>query len=248
MTSQTLDSKTQLSGGHGPLYLQIATLIRRRIRTGHWSPGERIPSLDVLAKELGVALVTVRQAIGILEEEGFLWRKQGKGTFISDDPGHTRWLHLKSDWSSLIRHLEDKEPRLLKVADGDRQPVLGPHEGRAAPAYHYMRRVHSVDGIPYAVIDIYLDRRCYVRAPHEFDSKMVIPVLESLAGIEINDVRQTFAFSTADIETASLLEIPVNGPIGDVRRVLIDRNGCAVYVGETLYRGDFVKLEVNLTR
>jgi GntR family transcriptional regulator len=111
-----------------------------------------------------------------------------------------------------------------------------------------MRRVHAVDGIPYAVIDIYLDRRCYVRAPHEFDSKMVTPVLESLAGIEINDVRQTFAFSTADIETASLLEIPVNGPIGDVRRVLIDRNGCAVYVGETLYRGDFVKLEVNLTR
>jgi len=245
---QAIVSKPQLSDSQGPLYLQIATLIRRRIRKGHWQPGERIPSLDVLAKELGVALVTVRQAVGVLEEEGFLWRKQGKGTFVSDDPGHTRWLHLKSDWSSLIQHLEGKKPRLLKVADGDRQPVLGHHEGKAAPAYHYMRRVHSVDGVPYAVIDIYLDRRCYVKAPKEFDSTMVIPVLESLPDVEINDVRQIFSFSTADIETATLLEIPVNAPIGDVRRVLIDRNGCAVYVGETLYRGDFVKLEVNLTR
>ena len=77
---------------------------------------------------------------------------------------------------------------------------------------------------------------------------MVIPVLESRPDVAINDVRQTFAFSTADIETASHLEIPVNAPIGDVRRVLIDEDGCAVYVGETLYRGDFVKLEVNLTR
>lgn len=241
-------SRSQLSDSLGPLYLQIATLIRRRIRKGYWQPGERIPSLDILAKELGVALVTVRQAVGLLEEEGFLWRKQGKGTFVSDDPGHSRWLHLKSDWSSLIRHLEGKEPRLLKVADGDRQPVLGSGEGKPAPTYHYMRRVHSVDGVPYAVIDICLDRRCYMKAPKAFDNKMVIPVLESLADVEIKDVRQTFAFSTADFETASLLDIPVNAPIGDVRRVLIDEDGCAIYVGETLYRGDFVKLEVNLTR
>jgi GntR family transcriptional regulator len=87
-----------------------------------------------------------------------------------------------------------------------------------------------------------------VKAPEAFDSQMVIPVLESLADVEIKDVRQTFAFSTADIETASLLDIPVNAPIGDVRRVLLDQDGCAIYIGETLYRGDFVKLEVNLTR
>jgi GntR family transcriptional regulator len=248
MTRQPSRPKPQLSEGQGPLYLQIATLIRRRIRTGSWRPGERLPSLDALAKELGVALVTLRQAVGVLEDEGFLWRKQGKGTFVTDDPDKSRWLHLKSDWTSLIRHLEGKEPRLLKVADGDRQPALGPDEGKPAPAYHYMRRVHSVDGVPYAVIDICLDRRCYVKAPKAFDDKMVIPVLETLPGVEIKDVRQTFAFSTADIETASLLGIPVNAPIGEVRRVLIDRNGCAVYVGETLYRGDFVKLEVNLTR
>ncbi len=248
MKKRTPLREAQLTDGQGPLYLQIATLIRRRITTGAWQPGERLASLDKLAKDLGVAVVTLRQAVGLLEKEGLLWRKQGKGTFVSDNPNEGRWLHLKSDWSSLIRHLEGKEPRLLKVTDGDRQPNLGPREGRAAPAYHYMRRVHSVDGVPYAVIDIYLDRRCYVKAPKAFDSKMVIPVLEKLPDVEINDVRQTFAFSTADIETASLLEIPVNAPIGDVRRVLIDDAGCAVYVGETLYRGDFVKLEVNLTR
>ena len=248
MTRSLISAKCRISEGQGPLYLQIATLIRRRIRSGLWKPGERIPSLEAVARELDVAVVTVRQAVGLLEEDGLLRRRQGKGTFVSDDPWHGRWLHLRSDWTSLIQHLEGKEPRLLKVEDGDRQPTLGADEGKPAPAYHYMRRVHSVDGVPYALIDIYLDRRCYAKAPKAFDAEMVIPVLESLPDVTIKDVRQTFAFSTADIETASILEIPVNAPIGEVRRVLLSDTGCAIYVGETLYRGDFVKLEVNLTR
>src|SRR4029077_17588686 len=46
-----------------PRYLQVASVLTRRIRDGHWSVGGRIATLEELEHEFGVARVTVRQAI-----------------------------------------------------------------------------------------------------------------------------------------------------------------------------------------
>jgi GntR family transcriptional regulator len=51
-------------------YIQLATLFRRRIETGYWSVGEQIPTVEELATEYGVARATIRQAMGLLEDEG----------------------------------------------------------------------------------------------------------------------------------------------------------------------------------
>jgi GntR family transcriptional regulator len=77
---------------------------------------------------------------------------------------------------------------------------------------------------------------------------MVIPLLESLPGVEIKSARQTLSIGTADVETARLLRIPLNSPVGEVRRVLQDQNGVVIYLGEAIYRGDMVKLERVLTK
>jgi GntR family transcriptional regulator len=111
-----------------------------------------------------------------------------------------------------------------------------------------MRRVHYSKDLPYTVIDIYLDRRLYVKAPKKFDSQMVIPLLETLPGVEIKSARQTLSIGTADVETARLLRIPLNSPVGEVRRVLQDQHGVVIYLGEAIYRGDMVKLERVLTK
>jgi GntR family transcriptional regulator len=44
------------------------------------------------------------------------------------------------------------------------------------------------------------------------------------------------------------LRIPLNSPVGEVRRVLQDQNGVVIYLGEAIYRGDMVKLERVLTK
>ena len=46
-----------------PLYVQIASAMRRRISTGVWAAGEQVPTLEALANEFKVARLTVRQAI-----------------------------------------------------------------------------------------------------------------------------------------------------------------------------------------
>jgi GntR family transcriptional regulator len=69
----------------GPLYRQIINAIKRKISEGHLTPGQSLPSFRALAEELLVSLITVKRAYEELEHEGIIYRKQGLGTFVSED-------------------------------------------------------------------------------------------------------------------------------------------------------------------
>lgn len=243
-----MSANEALHSGHGKLYERIATLMRNEISAGRWVPGERLPSLDSLAAHYGVALATVRQAVALLEDEQLLKRRHGRGTFVSEELPEKRWLKLESNWSSLLKMWGRSKPRLLKVQDEVASPILHADDGVPAPAYHFMRRVHQADGVPYAVVNIYVDQRLYRRAPEQFDNEMVVVVLERFEDVKIEKVRQCLTIGSADLQVASLLEIPVNAPVGEVRRVLKDANDTVVYVGEAVYRGDLVRLEREIKR
>lgn len=230
------------------LYRQIATLMRKDIEDERWVPGERLPSLEMLARQYGVALVTLRAAVRLLEEQRFVVRVQGRGTFVSDELPTRRWLRLQSDWSSLLRMWEHNRARLVRVADAVANPILHADDGTPARAYRYMRRVHFSEDVPYAVVNIYVDQSLYRRDPHRFDSEMVIVLLDAMPDVEIVRARQCLTITTADLSAAELLDVPVGSPVGEVRRVLRDQHGVAIYVGETVYRGDLVKLESELKR
>ena len=66
-------------------YMSIATDLLARIDKGEWSSGRQLPSTMALAKEYGVALMTVRQALGILAQRGVVEPRQGAGTFVAGD-------------------------------------------------------------------------------------------------------------------------------------------------------------------
>lgn len=242
----SMNHQNALRSASGALYQKIAMLMRMEITNGRWVPGERLPSLDTLARHYAVALVTMRQAIQILEDEGLVRRYQGRGTFISEELPERRWLKLESTWDALLQMWEHSRARLLKVEDNVSSPVLHVEDGTPAPTYRYMRRVHLSDGVPYAVIDIYIDQRLYRRHPQRFDNEMVIRLLEEMEDVEIMSARQCLTIGAADLNTAELLDISIGAPVGEVRRVLRDGNGVVIYVGEAIYRGDMVKLEREL--
>jgi GntR family transcriptional regulator len=236
-----------LKASVGPLYLTIAQLMRGRIAAGQWRPGAQLPTLNALIREFGASRMTVRQAVSVLEDEGLVWRRQGKGTFVADK-SHPPRIALDPDWGAMVARLEKALPEPLKVIEAVTDAGLRPDDGAPAPVYRYMRRLHRVDGVPYAVIDLWLDRRCYDRAPHEFDRRMVIPLIEKAGGVRVRRSRQTLRIGTADLTVAALLDIPVNAPVGVVRHVLQDDQGTVVYVGEVIYRGDLVSLETVIER
>jgi len=69
----------------GPLYEQIVDAVRHAISEGRLGPGDALPSFRALAEDLLVSLITVKRAYEELERAGIIYRKQGLGTFVSEN-------------------------------------------------------------------------------------------------------------------------------------------------------------------
>ena len=229
-----------------PLYLQVAATLRRRIEVGQWKPGQKISTLEELEAEFQMARVTVRQAIDILEKEGLVQCLQGKGTFVTHGIKDNRWLKLETEWSELIKTIEDNVPRFIDGGDAPARPRLKKGDGRLAAGYEHMLSVQSRQGEPYAVVSVHLARDVYERAPHVFGSQVALPVVSTLDGLNIARAHQTLVIGSADMETAELLNIALNAPTAEAHCVVVDDQGVAIYVAEIIYRGDRVKLDIDL--
>jgi len=233
---------------HTPLYSQVATLLRHRISCGIWIKGEQLPVIETLMAEFGVARTTVRQALTLLEDDGLIQRSRGKGTFVTDTPAQPSWLTLDTSWTAFLRTLEGNWSKLIDVRDEVDQPALEATLGVPAANYRMISRIHGSGDTPYADVCIHLDQCCYKLAPKRFEAEFIIPVMESLPAIKIASAKQVLSIGVADFASAERLEIPVNSPVGMLRRVLCDESGTAIYIGDITYRGDRVRLEMNLNR
>ena len=66
-----------------PIYEQITAQIKGQIMNGSLKPGEALPSMRLLAKELRISVITTKRAYEELEREGFLTTVPGKGCFVA---------------------------------------------------------------------------------------------------------------------------------------------------------------------
>ncbi|MBQ3242865.1 MAG: GntR family transcriptional regulator [Oscillospiraceae bacterium] len=67
-----------------PLYQQVADRLRKKIRSGVYKYGDKLPSEKELAAHYGVNRMTVRRAVALLAEEGILKTIQGKGIYVTN--------------------------------------------------------------------------------------------------------------------------------------------------------------------
>ena len=67
-----------------PIYEQIYAQIKAQIIAGKLSPGEALPSIRALAKDLRISVITTKRAYDELEAEGFLYTVAGKGCFVAE--------------------------------------------------------------------------------------------------------------------------------------------------------------------
>lgn len=101
MVTYTIDKESDT-----PLYIQIRDLIQEAIRQGELLPGDRLPSVTSLAKEIGVTQATVRRALQDLSDAGQACCHVGRGTFIqnpgSGDTGQNEFRDTRKLQPSLV--------------------------------------------------------------------------------------------------------------------------------------------------
>lgn len=228
-------------------YIQLATLFRRRIESGQWKVGEQIPVVDALAAECGVARATIRQALGLLENDGLISRARAKGTFVMQRPQDQLWCEVETDWNGL---LSSRQGATIEVLSSETvaAPLLVPHPiGELASSYRHLRRRHTRDGVPFLLADVYIDQRLTRKIPAAaYSTKTALRLVAAIDGVKITDARQTLTIGSADIETAEQLHLPLNAPVAHVSRSAVDQNGDLILIANGIYRGDLVRVDIKL--
>jgi GntR family transcriptional regulator len=235
-----------IADSHVPKYAQIADIFRQRIARGIWRQGLRLPTNEELAAEFHVSRVTVRQAVDLLARDGIIEARQGLGTFVTGMLKQDRWLKVETTLSDLAEVYRDTSPEIINISESRTDAPLLPEDGKPAAHYVFMRRVHSRDKRPYCVISIYLDEKIFRKSAKRFRKETVIPILKDMRNPSVHNARQTLTIGTADLEVARLLQVPLNSPVADVRRVFTTADRTVIYLGEVTYRGDFIRIDMDL--
>ncbi len=95
-----------------PLYEQIAARVRMSVAAGDLGPGDALPSVRALARDLRVNPATVVQAYRDLAADGFVELRHGQGTFVQEVPTFVREEERAAQATKLVRTLLQDAARL----------------------------------------------------------------------------------------------------------------------------------------
>jgi len=229
-----------------PLYLQVTEILRQRIQKGVWRKGDTLPTLNELMEEFSVAKVTVRQAVKLLEEEGLLSARRGKGTIVTAEPSGRRPLKVETTLHDIMEMYSGDVPDVKNLEDGEQMPPDTIEDGVLADGYYHLKRTHARNGITYCVISLYIELGIFRHSELRFRNELAIPVIFSHPMVTIARARQTMVISKCDMETAPLIDIPLGDPVAEVRRIFFDENDRIAYLADVTYRGDYIRLDMDL--
>jgi GntR family transcriptional regulator len=132
-----------------PRYHRIAEALRDRIARGELPAGARLPNQRDLAREFGVTLMTLRQALELLEREKLIVRRHGLGTFVAVPTIDYDILQSRRFAGDLSAQGEHVTTRLLghRFVPADRRVATALELGARARVL-VIERLRSIDGRP----------------------------------------------------------------------------------------------------
>ena len=216
----------------------LAQELRARIRAGEWRPGERIPSEPELARQETVSRSSMRAAITMLEEEGFVSRRHGSGTYVTHRPALPNELGRNFGVSRLIAS-EGLEPGTVEESSGTElapravAEILGIEEGERVSA---LRRVRTADGRP--VVDVTDWCRVEHLAPEDLPTVGSIYAALAERGLAVDHGVAHLTPRNADGEVAERLGVPSGTLLLTIDQVDRTANGIAVLVSREHHLAD----------
>lgn len=238
------------TGSPFPLYYKVMMEIRENILSGKWGSGSQIPGELDLARQLGVSVITVRQALGQLAQEGYLRRERAKGTFVNWKGPLRQSVSLEVPADDLVTvntygtsfkllAMELVDPpheirRDLKIGDGEKATRID--------------RMRLSQGQPLAYVTSYVP--CHIGSKIRARDLTRLPlntIVENLLPEKIAEVKHTVAARLADDEVADHLGIPAGSPVLYVERDYL-HNKAMVLKTVGYYRSDLFSYELKLKR
>lgn len=225
------------------VYVRIASVLKTQILRGALRKGDRVPSIESLCSQYGIARATARQVLQMLVAEELITSERGRGSHVSyekpaDQAQPDGMFQLITPTPSghaidvVRRELVSTLPNEFEIAE----PV----------ADRYMRvvKVHSQGGVPYGAFDLYIDAETYARFPPGADSEeKVFVLMHRHTGFRAARGRESLTVQPADWDEARQLHYQVGMPVARLIRIIFNRAGKVIYAASNAYRGDRFRLD-----
>ena len=209
-------------------YGWLAASLRARITRGEWVPGTALPAETALAKEHGVALGTMRQALALLVSQGLLERQHGRGTFVRVGLGGASMLRFfrfsqaggqgNTPQSTILE-------RSVQLASQEAADELGLPAG--ASVLH-LKRLRSLAGKPCLLEHITLPLPLFAALSQSKTSDwddLLYPMVQRVCGVTVSRAEDRLSFGLLDAEQAKRLELQAGHPCVQVDRRAFDLGG-----------------------
>lgn len=227
-----------------PLYAQLAGQIENLIRSGELTVGELLPSEPELCEKLSISRSTVRQALAHLEEEGFVVRRRGKGTYVSS-PKVLRPLSRLCSFTRQMAELGIKSSSSVVEfaqvsADDESIPF-----GLTGEAYK-ITRLRLTDGRPFMIDTVHVPIFLAPSLTSEvLGDRSLYDVIEEMSGFVPHRAHESYEVVKLSREEARLLDTEESAAFL-VKRVTRMKSGALFEVASMLIRGDRCRLEAAL--
>jgi len=227
--------------------MQILTYFTDIIDAEKMQEGQQMPTEREICELFNVSRTTVRMALNTLCQKGYIYKIQGKGTFVA---------HKKTDMQ--LNHLfgfSDEMRRLGRVPSTKliHQQITAP-DGRAAEALHLnpqqkvhvLERLRFADATPMALEKVHLPFHRFPGLENKDVTVSLYKLLSKEYGCERSRAEQSIRAGLADRHAAKNLEIRSGMPVLLITRVTFDHNGVPFEYVESTYRGDKYVFNVSL--
>ena len=231
-----------------PLYSQLMGIIKRSITSGALKVGDLLPSEAELCRSYDISRNTVRQAIGALEEEGFVVRKRGKGTFVTDP--NTRRKGVQYSFTTEISQLgKTPSSTLVDFAVITPSPKIVTLMGLEPGVKVYrFTRVRNVDGEPLILETSYYPEYIYPNLTRELLETHSFYSLLYHVGITPFAADESYEAIILDAGRARLLGVAAGSSAFYHQRRTKTEDGRVYEYTRSYIRGDRVRLDVHMQK
>lgn len=234
-----------------PLYYQLATVLRETLVSRQYKAGDRFPSEAELVRDYRVSRMTVRQAVGILEQEGLLQRQAGRGTFVAGNPRRFSGdLELDRSIGDLISMGQSTSVQLLELSEveANREEARDLDVEEGSPIIR-CRRLRFFKDQPYCYIVNHVPSEIgrQIEEPH-WCSGSVLNYIEEQLRVPLRIAKQRIRATIADANLARWLQTRVGAPLLLVDYHIRTDQNRPVEMAELYYRSDLYSFTLHLSR
>lgn len=232
-----------------PLYYQLKEILKQQIKDGDLKAGDQLPSERDLEETYGVSRMTARRALVELCNEGYVYREQGRGTFVSE-PKYSHHLFRLTSFTeeTQSQHLQPGA-RVLKQERVENEYVCQKLGIDPEPLV-CIRRIRTINDEPVALEESYIRASyCSGLESANLNDTSLYSYLASRYNIRLACANQTIEARLVTSDVGSILRVEKGTPVLYMERVtFLEDENIPVEFAEAIYRGDKYKLMVEMER